>query len=128
MSTLTALERVALDAIIAEIVDDRVAIEQHLLHAEVISRENTGGGFFTELEVPSSQEGLDRKIEPLGENVWIGVDGLEYGLGAILHFKDGRANLLEGYAVGGDDTSATDFANVRFALIKEPGRLPADGS
>lgn len=127
MNALTALERMALDAILAELVTDRPAIEQQLAHVEVLSRENTGGGFFTELAVPDSQEHLDRKLEPLGQNVWLGIEGLEYGLGMILHFKNGRASLLEGYAVGGDDTSATDFANVSFALINTPGRLPADG-
>ncbi|MBD8678079.1 hypothetical protein [Sphingomonas sp. CFBP 13720] len=128
MNALTTLERTALDAIFAELVTTRTGIEQQLAHAEVLSRENTGGGFFTALAVPDSQERLDRKVETLGENVWLGIEGLEYGLGMLLHFKDGHANLLEGYAVGGEDTSATDFANVGFALIKTPGRLPADGS
>lgn len=67
-------------------------------------------------------------MEPLGLNVYIGVYGLQYGLGMILHLKDGYANLLEGYSVGGEDTSAIDFAQVRFALIAEPGQLPTNGS
>lgn len=128
MNALTPLERTALDAILDEVVIGRAAIKHQLDHAEVLSRENTGGGFFTALVVPDSLESLDGKVEPLGGGVWLGIDGFEHGLGVILHFEDGRANLLEGYAVGGDDTSATDFTNVGFALIKEPGRLPANGS
>ena len=63
-----------------------------------------------------------------GENVWISIDGLEYGLGMILHVKDCRANLLEGYAVGAEDTSAINFETVRFAIASEPGRLPPNVS
>jgi len=46
----------------------------------------------------------------------------------ILHFKDGRASLLEGYAIGAEDTSAVDFAHARYAVLSEPGPLPVNGS
>jgi len=99
-----------------------------LLRAKVLSRENTGGGFFVDLEVTPDVEWIDPKTAPLGQNVWIGVTGLEYGLGAILHCKEGRISLLEGYAVGAEDTSSIDFSHVQFAIIKEPGPLPSNGS
>ena len=92
------------------------------------SRENTGGGFFVDLEVPLDVEDVIGEKGPFGKSVYIGIEGLEYGLGAILFVKDGRLSLLEGYAVGAEDTSSIDFTAVEFALIEEPGPLPLNGS
>ncbi len=128
MIAFTPLEQTALTAILNESVEQRAVVEQQLTCSSVISRENTGGGFFAELEVNASANRLDRGVKPLGLNVYIGVSGLQYGLGMILHSKDCYVNLLEGYSVGGEDTSAIDFAQVRFALIREPGPLPTNGS
>lgn len=123
MPELTPLERTALDAILDELAGDRAMIEQQLAKVSVLSRENTGGGFFTDLEVASDAKVFDRKTAPFGKNVWISVDGLEHGLGMILHTKEGRVDLLEGYAVGPEDTSQIDFEHVRFAVAGEPGPL-----
>ena len=123
-SSFTPLERAALDAILAETGDHRAAVECQLLRATVRARENTGGGFFVHLNVPDEVELLNLKSAPLGEDVWIGVDGMEYGLGAILHCKHGCVSLLEGYAVGPEDTSSIDFGHVSYAIIKAPGRFP----
>lgn len=126
MSAFTPLEHAALAAILDEMVEHRAIIEQQLDHAVVLSRENTGGGFFTDLEAGTRTESLDRKVAPLGQRVWMGIDGLDYGLGMILHLREGRASLLEGYAVGAEDTSKIDFAHVRFAIAGEPGPLPTN--
>jgi len=128
MTAFTPLEQIALAAILDEAVEQRAVVEQQLSRSSVHSRENTGGGFFAELVTNASANRLDHPVEPLGLNVYIGVYGLQYGLGMILHSKDGYVNLLEGYSVGGEDTSAIDFAQVRFALIGEPGPLPTNGS
>jgi hypothetical protein len=128
MDSFTTLERNALDAILAETNELGSAVGRQLLDAKVMSRENTGGGFFADLQVDPNAELLDPKIPPLGQNVWIGIEGLKYGLGAILHCKDGRVSLLEAYAVGPEDTSQIDFAHVQFAIIQQPGALPSRGS
>jgi hypothetical protein len=128
MDNFIALERAALDAILLEAGALGSAVERQLSGARVMSRENTGGGFFADIRVDPDAELLDPKTPPMGQNVWIGIDGLEYGLGAILHYKDGRANLLEGYGVGPEDTSSIDFVHVQFAIIHEPGPLPTSGS
>lgn len=128
MTTFTPLEYAALAAILAERPEYRATIEHQLLHSNVVSRQNTGGGFFTDLKVDPVAAAIEEKTAPLGDNVWIGIDGLELGLGMILHFKDGRASLLEGYAVGPEDTSTMDFAHARYAILSEPGPLPVYGS
>lgn len=128
MDAFTPLERTAFNAILDEMVESRRAVEDQLLHAKVLSRENTGGGFFVNIESAADAERLGQRTAPLGQNVWIGVAGLEHGLGVILHFKEGGVTLLEGYAVGVEDTSSIDFTHVPFALIEEPGPLPAKGS
>lgn len=127
MNELTALERTALNAILDELGDGRTAIEEQVLHASVLSRENTGGGFFTELEfrgeVPAHLHNSH-----LGQNVWIGVESMSHGLGMILHLWQDRAPFLEGYAVAAENTSPIDFEQVPFALVEWPGPLPANGS
>ena len=128
MDAFTSLERAAIAAILDEVKEGRPTIEQQIRYAKVHSRENTGGGFFTELVVGSLADSLDRKTAGLGQNVWISIDGLELGLGMILHLKKGWVHLLEGYAVGAEDTSLIDFEQVRYAVAKEPGPLPSDGS
>jgi hypothetical protein len=128
VADFTPLERAALDAVLDEIGEHRGTVSEQLQQASVLSRENTGGGFFTDLKVASEANALDRKTAHFGQNVWISIEGLEYGLGLILHVKDGRANLLEGYAVGPEDTSGIDFEKVRFAVAKEPGGLRTSGS
>ncbi|MBD3762237.1 hypothetical protein [Rhizorhabdus sp.] len=128
MDSFTPLERTALNAIFAAAGERGPILERQLLSAKVASRENTGGGFFANLQVDPDAEPLDLKISSLGKNIWLGIEGLEYGLGAILHCKGGRANLLEGYAVGPEDTSPIDFVHVRFAIIPEPGPLPSYGN
>ncbi len=128
MSAFTLLEQAALAAIRAEMAEPSATVEQQLLHATVHSRENTGGGFFTVLEIAPGVESADRQIASFGQNIWIRVDGLEYGLGMILHLKNGWANLLEGYAVGSEDTSFIDFASVPFAIASEPGPLRTSDS
>lgn len=128
MNSFTSLEKAALGAILAEVPEARAAVEHQLLHAKVVARENTGGGFFSDLEVDPGVQRLEAKIAPLGDNVWVGVDGLEHGLGVILHVKNGYVSLLEGYAVGPEDTASIDFAQGSFAIIKEPGPLPPNVS
>lgn len=124
MTELTALERTALNALLDELGEGRTAIEEQVLHASVLSRENTGGGFFTALglrgEMPAHLQN-----KHLGQNVWISVEGMSHGLGMILHLRTEEVPLLEGYAVAPENTSSIDFEQVRFALVRVPGSLPA---
>ena len=124
MTELTPLERTALNAILDELGEDRTAIEEQLFHASVLSRENTGGGFFTELSLPG-QLPADFQNKHLGQNVWIAVEGMGHGLGMILHLRREEVPLLEGYAVAAENTRLINFEQGRFAPVREPGPLPA---
>ena len=64
----------------------------------------------------------------MGENVWIAVKGMSHGLGMILHLWKDKLPLLEGYAVAPENTLPIDFEQVAFAIVAEPGHLPANGS
>jgi hypothetical protein len=125
MAGLTFLEREAIKAILAEAGELAEADREELLGAAALSRENSGGGFFTELAFPTKANGTSRH---LGENVWISIEGLKHGLGMILHLEMGRPPLLEGYAVGGEDTSKIDFEQVRFAVSAWPKPFLENGS
>ncbi|WP_311268309.1 hypothetical protein [Sphingobium sp. WCS2017Hpa-17] len=119
MTQLTELERAAIDAILAEKPDYLGPLSEQLQSVVVEKRENTGGGFFTTISVsPLAPAAI--VSSPLGLNVYVGVDGMDYGLGMLLFFEHGRMSLLEGYSVGGEDTSAIEFGRVAFAITAAP--------
>jgi hypothetical protein len=74
---------------------DRGAIERQLLNSNGVSRENTGGRLFADLDVAPSANAVHKKTAAFGDNVWIGTDRMKLSLGMILHFEDGRASLLK---------------------------------
>lgn len=119
MTEQSTLERTAILAILGEADLIGSPLTEALLAADVTARSNTGGGFFTDLLVPGAMDGA-WSTSPLGEDVWISIDGLEYGLGMLLFVQDWPNVLLEGYAVGPEDTSTIDFRSVRFRLSESP--------
>src|SRR3569623_1751139 len=125
MAELTDLERTALEAVLAELGEGRSEIAGQLLGASVLSRENSGGGFFTALELRSEIPPHFRNRQ-LGRNAWISVEGMSHGLGMILHLREAEVPLLEGYAVAPENTSSIDFEQVRFARVQEPAPFPSD--
>lgn len=46
----------------------------------------------------------------------------------ILHLYEDEQPLLEGHAVGIEDTSPIDFEQVRFTIIPEPGPFRENGN
>ncbi|OAN54725.1 hypothetical protein [Sphingobium sp. TCM1] len=119
MAELSYLERQAICAILAEKPHCLAMLDDQLQSVMVESRENTGGGFFTTLSV-SAQAPAAIVASPLGLNVYASVDGMEHGIGLLLFFEHGRMSLLEGYSVGGEDTSTIEFERTAFAITDEP--------
>jgi hypothetical protein len=122
MTQLTELERAAIEAILAEKPDHSGALSEQLQSVTVEKRENTGAGFFTMISV-SSLAPAAIVSSPLGLKVFASVDGMEYGLGMLIFFEHGRMSLLEGYSVGGEDTSGIEFGTVAFAIKDGPAAL-----
>ena len=112
--TFTSLERAVLRAICEKYFEDGVALETQLSTATVISRENTGAGFYTQIVVQR-----DSVVSVGGERLRRGpaatVEGLERGMGFVLWLKEGFADCLEGYCYD-ESTTGVEFDRVNFEL------------
>lgn len=114
-SNFMPLEKAVLRAICESHVNDRPALESQLSTAAVLSRENTGAGFYTEFAVERASQ------PPIGgERLRTGpaarVDGLKQGMGFILWLKEGYAHNLEGYSYG-ESTAGIDFEQTGFEIL-----------
>jgi hypothetical protein len=102
-SDFTPIERAVLAAICDMYSVDREALEAQLSTATLISRENTGAGFFTHFAVDHSASvaigGQRSRNGPEAK-----IAGLEHGMGFILWLKEGYADCLEGYCYAGSTT------------------------
>jgi hypothetical protein len=112
----TALEREALTALAKAWSTAYPGLTEQIKVVECARRTNTGGGFFTELTVKRSGVSPLSGRSPINDH-YVRVDGMSGPIGLILFFEDGYLNLLEGYAVAGDDTSRIDFTTARFGPI-----------
>jgi len=96
-SGFTALERAVLVWISNRYSADGAALEAQLSTASLLSRENTGAGFYTRFAVDHAScaaiGGMRLRDGPATK-----IDGLEHGMGFILWLKDGYADCLEGYS------------------------------
>lgn len=99
----TPLEQAVLLAICEMHPVDQAVLEGQLSTAMILSRENTGAGFYTRFSIKHCS---DTAIG--GERVRRGpeakIDGLEHGMGFILWLTEGYANCLEGYSYGESTT------------------------
>jgi len=120
VTTFNALEWAALRAIFAETPELAPLLTAQAEQATVTKRENTGGGFFTDISVAGDWEPI-RSKSPLGDNVFARVEGLEHGLGLLVFLEEGRLHLLEGYSVAGEDTQPLAFESVAFEITDTPG-------
>lgn len=125
MRPLSALERATFSAIFRENETRRDVLEQAAADLMVSSLLNTGGGFFTYFSTIDDTPILDFE-SPLGESVYLRIQGMQLGLEALLFVEDGRFSFLEAYTVSGEDTSALDFETVTFRLSSRPGPWEQD--
>lgn len=118
----TPLERAVLNAIVVQHPSEERLLRSQLAAARVVSRENTGGGFYTTFKVTA--EGVQPLISrgPLG-HVDAEVEGLEFGMGFLISLHEGYVSFLEGYSYE-EDTSTLDFSSVDFVDFKLPKSRP----
>jgi hypothetical protein len=111
---LTALERAALEEICRRQIDSRRVLESQLATVAVASRENSGAGFFTYLEVDRAAAPVANAKRVLG-NVAASIEGFKQPLLLMLFMKDGYAEMLEGAAVD-DSTLGVDLSTLQFKI------------
>ena len=118
MTSFTELENAALLAIFSETPELASALERQLERATVTNRENTGGGFYTDIAVADDAPRVECP-GVLGYATHARVEGLEYGLGFALIMEDGKLHLLDGHAWG-DSTTSLDLNNLSFEIFNQP--------
>jgi hypothetical protein len=116
MTEPTSLEKAVLSAIVDQLDSPhKESLAQQIAKASVISRKNTGGGFYTDFEIGNGQ------YSPLpdlrNQMVVAHIEGLQHGMGFILWVKDGHLSFMEGYSYGGEATAPLNFETVRFELF-----------
>ena len=121
MTGFTPMERAALQAIFAETPALASALQRQLDRATVTKRENTGGGFFTDIDVPDDAPRVECP-NVLGYATHARVAGLEHGLGFALLMKDGRLRLLDGHAWGPESTASLDLGSLSIEIYNKPTR------
>jgi hypothetical protein len=98
---ITAFETALLDALLAGLLEILVGLREQARHAEVVSRELSGAGFFLNFAVPATV----RRVEPLNfeiSDVYFDLRGTDHGGGSALFVRDGAISMLEGYSHAGD--------------------------
>jgi hypothetical protein len=115
-SGFTPLEQAVLRAICELHPVDRASLEGQLSTAIVLSRENTGAGFYTRFSIePSSDIAIGG--ESLRRGPAARIDGLVYGMGFILWLKEGYADCLEGYSYE-ESTTRTALERIGFEILQ----------
>jgi len=94
---LTDLEMAVLVEMINKCPTDREVFLQQLRNCQVVSRENTGCGFYTTLKVDSHVLPSESKERQLVQGAHVSCPELEHGAGFILYIQDGYLHMLEGY-------------------------------
>src|ERR1700756_2691561 len=114
-SCFSALERAVLDAICDRSSTERAALQAQLSTAVLVSRENTGAGFYTRFQVERSSS-VAIKGERSRAGPEIKIPGLEHGMGSILWLKEGYADCLEGYSYA-ESTTGLILESVSFEIV-----------
>jgi hypothetical protein len=112
---LWPIEREVLEITAAEYSASAEAIRRQIDTAQVVSFENSGAGFFSNLAVADDAPVLSEK-SPLS-GAYGSVLGIEHGMGFIVFLKDGRLSMIEAYCNGGGPTIDIDFSRVVYGLI-----------
>lgn len=116
MLQLTNLEKAVLRQICGQYPAQGAILEAQIASATVLSRENSGAGFFTNMAVDRSKAPALAGEGVLG-NVWVQIDDFNQPMIFLLFLEDGYADCLEGATVD-DNTEGVDFAAVTFSILE----------
>jgi hypothetical protein len=113
MSPLSELESAVLKKMLGQASADQFTLAEQLKGASVLSRQNTGAGFYTRLQINEKTKALEAKF--IG-NTFAHIKGLNHPMTFILFMKNGVIDTLEGAATD-ESTNHVDFSNVQFEII-----------
>lgn len=91
---LTRLEVEVLRKLVLQVPEHEYALRDQLRSASVVSRENTGAGLYTDLNIDRDKARLQIERGVLG-NVLVKVHGLTHGMVFMLNVSNGWAEFLE---------------------------------
>lgn len=116
MKAFYSLEQWVLQRIAAEYPDIAEDLLRQLAAATIVSRENTGHGFFTRFTI-DRDTAKPVACERVIGNLLAKVEGMEDLMGFLLFFEEGFACMLEGAGFG-DDVSDIDFARAGISPLE----------
>src|SRR5260221_5640419 len=95
MSTqLIEIERELLEAILST-THMRSALRSQIDTVTVVSRRYTGVGFYSELAVAPDSEAIDPPNLELGRELYVDIENVPQGAGAVLFVRNGFLSMLE---------------------------------
>jgi hypothetical protein len=115
MRPLWPIEREVLEIAAAECSCSAEAIRHQIDTAQVVSFENSGAGFFSNLVVAEDAPVLPEKSRLSG--AYGSVLGIEHGMGFIVFLQDGRLAMIEGYCNDSVPTKDLDFSRAVYELM-----------
>lgn len=90
-------------------------LEAQLVGATVVSRKNTGAGFYTDFSVSRAVAPITTSEKMIGE-VWAEIKGFMDPMTFLIFIEDGYACCLEGAAVR-DSTVDVDLGALKFEIL-----------
>jgi hypothetical protein len=113
MPDLNELEKAVLEQMLRQAPGNLIPLlREQIDGASVVSRKNTGAGFYTELKVGK----ISRPIETtVIENVCADIEGFDQPMLFLLFLQDGVIHTLEGATIT-DSSVGIDLSNIRFVI------------
>jgi hypothetical protein len=116
---LNELEAAVLALLLAGDDPTLTCLREQLRRLRVTSRERTGVGFFTNVEVVGGAPRLPGRASLRFGDVDADIDGLASGAGFLLVVDDGLMTMLEGYAYA-DETWPEPIGRFALKYTSEP--------
>jgi len=111
MPDLNELEKSVLEQILRQAPCNQIPLlREQIDGASVVSRKNTGVGFYTELRIGKTARPIEAKV--IGD-VRADIEGFDQPMLFLLFLRDGLIHKLEGATIT-DSTVGVDFSNIRF--------------
>jgi hypothetical protein len=110
---LNELEKAVLEQMLRQASGNLLPLlREQIEGASVVSRKNTGAGFFTELKVKQVSRPIEAKVI---KDVCADIEGFDQPMLFLLFLRDGVIHTMEGATID-DGTVDIDFSNVRFVI------------